>query len=251
MGKIIAVTSQKGGVGKTTTVVNLGASLAILGKKTLLVDTDPQGSIVANFQIDDYEVQNGIFDVIVNKVLMTDAIINLGIENLEIVPSNVRNEKQEVDLFTHGLQKHILKSILATIKEDYDYILLDCPPSLGTMTLNALAAADSIIIPVQPEYFAIRALGRFIKTIRRFGQESNPKLKLEGILITLYDKRLKQSKEIHQELKNGFQDFLFDTIIPRNSKLSEAPSYGKPAAFFDVSSPGSVGYLKLAEEIIQ
>ncbi len=251
MGKIIAITSQKGGVGKTTTAVNLGASLAILGKKTLIIDLDPQGSIAANFQLEECHITYGLFDVFVKRVPLTSAIMAVGLDNLEIVPSHVRDENEEVELFTHSLQDKMLKGVLTPLKEDYDYILMDCPPSLGAMTINALMASDSLIIPVQTEYFALKALGKFLKTIRRIGKEGNPNLKLQGILVTMFDRRLRKSKEIYEELRQGFRDILFQTVIPRNARVAEAPAMGKPVALVDLSSPGAINYFKLAEEVVK
>lgn len=251
MGEIITIASQKGGVGKTTTSINLSASLAILGKRVLLIDLDPQGSIAANFHIDDLDVEYGLFDVIVKKVALALAITDIGLDNLEIVPTNVRDEEEEIDYFTYALQPRLIKSILKPIVDDYDFIILDCPPSLGTLTINALVAAGSVLIPVQSEFFSLKALGKFLRSIKNVGNKHNPKLKLNGILVTMFDKRLKKSKEIVEELNYGFKDLVYGTIIPRNSKLAEAPAIGKPAALIDMSSAGAIAYFKLAEEIIR
>lgn len=251
MGDIIAIASQKGGVGKTTTAINLGTSLAILGKQVLLIDLDPQGSIAASFHLDEYELTYGLYDIIVNKIPLALAITDIGLENLEIVPSHIKNEEEEVELFTHALQPKLLKSILGPIKDDYDYIILDCPPSLGTLTINALTAANSILIPVQSEFFSLKSLGKFLRTIRSISIKHNPNLKFSGILITMFDKRLNRSKQIVEELRQNFKDIIFDTLIPRSSKVSEAPAKGKPVALIDLGSPGSIGYFKLAEEILK
>ncbi|MGD9487814.1 MAG: ParA family protein [Calditrichaceae bacterium] len=251
MGEIIAITSQKGGVGKTTTSINLGASLAIFQKRVLLIDIDPQGSIAASFQLDDLSITYGSYDVFVNRIPLSLAIVDVGLDMLEIVPANVHGEEDEIDLFTNALQTELLRSVLSSYKNEYDYILLDCPPSLGTVTLNAITAADSLLIPVQCEYYSLKALGKFIRAIRNIGTKYNPDLRLNGLLITMFDKRLKKSKEIADELRHSFKDLVFNTEIPRNSKISEAPSLGKPVALVDISSPGAVGYLKLAEEIIE
>lgn len=250
MGDIIAIASQKGGVGKTTTAINLGTSLAILGKRVLLIDLDPQGSIATSFHLDEYEMSYGLYDIIVKKVPLAMAITDIGLENLEIVPSNIRSEEEEVELFTHSIKPKLLRSILSPIKDDYDFIILDCPPSLGTLTINALTAADSILIPVQSEYFSLKSLGKFLRTIRNISLKYNSGLKFSGILITMFDKRLNKSKEIVEELRQNFKDIIFKTLIPRNSKLSEAPAIGKPVALFDLGSPGSLNYFRLAEEII-
>ncbi len=250
MSEIIVIASQKGGVGKTTTVINLGASLAILGFRTLLIDLDPQGSIASSFQLDDYKVRKGLYDVIVEKTPIAVTVTDIGLENLEIVPTNVANEDQEVDLFTHALKIDLLKSILTPVHDSYDYILLDCPPNLGTLTLNGLVAANSVIIPVQPEYYALKSLGKFLRSVKKIGRKYNQNLRLMGILVTMLDRRLKKSREIYGELQYTFKDILFNTVIPRNSRLTEAPAQGKPVALVDINSSGAVSYFKLAEEII-
>jgi chromosome partitioning protein len=250
MGKIIAISSQKGGVGKTTTAINLGASLAIFQKKVLIVDLDPQGSIAASFHLDEFKVQYGLFQVIKDKIPLVMAITDIGLENFEIVPSGVRDDEDEMDMFTYALQPELLKSILKPLKEIYDFIILDCPPSLGSITKNAIIAADSILIPVQTEFYAVKALGKFLKAIRKFAREGNPSLKLEGVLVTMYEKRIKNNQKMYKDLKSSLRSLVFDVVIPRNSKIAEAPSVGKPVALLDVSSAGSVSYLKLAEELL-
>lgn len=250
MGEIIAIASQKGGVGKTTTCVNLGASFAILQKKTLIVDMDPQGSIGASFQFRDQKIKNGIFQVFSKNIPVSDAIYDIGLENLDVVISNVSNEEEEIEFFRLGLNYRILKNVLKPLKSFYDFILVDCPPSLGTYTVNAIVAADSIVIPVQCEYYSIKALGKFFRTVENISNKHNPDLNLLGVLLTMFDKRIKKSKEIENELRRGFKNLVFKTIIPKNSKLASAPSMGKPAALFDISSPGALSYLYLSEEII-
>jgi chromosome partitioning protein len=251
MGEIIAIASQKGGVGKTTTAINLGASLAILQKRVLLVDLDAQGSIAAGFHLDEFKVNYGLYDVIVKKTPIAMAITDIGLDNLEVVPANVRSEDDEIDMFTHSLQSEILRSVLKPLKNVYDYILLDCPPSLGTITINALVASDSILIPVQCEYYSLKALGKFLRAIKNINNKYNSGLRFSGILITMFDRRLKKSKEIVNELRYSFKNIVFKTIIPRNSKISQAPSVGKPVALIDIASPGAVSYFKLAEEILK
>ncbi len=209
MGKVLVIASQKGGVGKTTTAINLGASLAILGKKVLLIDLDPQGSISASFRQEEYEIKKGLYEVFVYKTPLTDAIRDVGFENLEIVPTNVKNEEQEVDLFTHALQLKMLKSILAPIKGWYDYIILDSPPNLGTLTVNGIVAADLLLIPIQPEFYSLKSLGKFLSSIKNIGKKHNKNLKFSGILITMFDRRLNKSKEILTELRQSFKDIVF------------------------------------------
>jgi len=249
MGQILVIASQKGGVGKTTTTINLGASLAILEKKVLLIDMDPQGSLAAGFQLDEFRTRSGLYEVIVNREPLALAIRSIGFENMELVPANVRSEDQEIELFTHALQPKLLKSILKPIKPMYDYIILDCPPNLGTLTINALVAADALLIPLQAEYYSLKSLGKFLKSIKNIGTKYNKKLKLSGILVTMFDKRLKKSREILEELRYSFKDILLETVIPRNSKLAEAPAEGKPVALVDLTSKGSLAYLQLAQEL--
>ncbi len=251
MGIVVAIASQKGGVGKTTTVINLATSLAILKKKVLIVDLDPQGSIAASFQLDDYQMKSGLYDILVHRQPLTLSITDIGLQNLEIIPANVRDEEQELELFSYALERQMLKTVLTPVSSIYDYILLDCPPSLGSITQNALIAAQQILIPVQCEYFAKKSLGKFLHSIRRIGMHNNPDLKLTGLLITMYDKRVRQHKEILHEIRNSFKDLVFKIEIPRNSKLSEAPALGKPVAFLDISSAGAIAYLQLAEEFME
>jgi chromosome partitioning protein len=251
MGDVIAITSQKGGVGKTTTAINLGTSLAILEKKVLIIDFDPQGSVSAGFQLDEFGLQYGVYDAFVKKVPLAMAIYDVGLHNLEIVPANVKNEEDEIDLFTNALQPDLLKRILGQYKEMYDFIIIDCPPSLGTITINALSAADAILIPIQCEYYALKALGKFIRSLKSIGTRHNRKLRLLGILITMFDKRLKNSQLIEEELRRGFRNIIFETKIPRNAKVAESPGLGKPVALMDVTSAGAVGYLRLAEEVLK
>jgi len=250
MGEITAVASQKGGVGKTTSAINLGCSLAILGKKTLLIDMDPQGSIAASFNLRGTKVQNGIFQVFTDKIPLSDALVDIGLENIKIVPSNVNSEAEEIDLFRRAMNFTFLKHVLVPYKKVYDYILIDCPPSLGSLTINALTASDTLLVPVQCEYYSLKSLGKFIRAIRNISHKYNQLLEFKGFLITMYDKRIKKSKEIANEIRYSFKKTVFDTVIPRNSKVSEAPSVGKPVALYDISSPGAIGYLQLAEEII-
>jgi chromosome partitioning protein len=250
MGKIVAVASQKGGVGKTTTAINLGTSFAILERKTLIIDLDPQGSVAASFQLNEVEVEKGMFQVFSENIPLSDALIDIGLEDLHIVPSNVDGEDEEIEFFRYAMNYDLLRHILAPYKDLYDYILLDCPPSLGSITINAIAAADSILVPVQCEYYSMRALGKFIRSVKQISQNHNPQLKFMGFLITMQDKRVRKSQEIEQKLRHAMRDIVMETTIPRNASLAEAPSLGKPAALFDITSAGAIGYLQLAEEIV-
>lgn len=251
MGEIVAIASQKGGVGKTSTVINLGVSLAIFQKKTLVIDIDPQGSIAETFHLNEFEIKYGIFDIFVNKIPLSSAIMNIGLGNFEIVPTNVRNEEDELELYTNAFHIKLLRNVLQPYLDLYDYILIDCPPNLGTLTMNALAAANSIIVPVQCEYYSLKSLGKFLRSVRNIGNKFNTKLNIMGILITMYDNRLKKSREIANDMSKSFKELIFRTKIPRNSKISEAPSVGKPVALFDINSSGAISYLNLAEEIIK
>jgi chromosome partitioning protein len=250
MGEIVAVVSQKGGVGKTTTAVNLGASLAIFEQKTLLIDIDPQGSVAASFQLSETQIHKGLYQVFTDNIPLSEALIDIGLEYLDVIPSNVFGEDEEIEIFQQAMDYQILKKILSPFKSIYDYIIIDCPPSLGSLTINAITAADSLLIPVQCEYYSLKALGKFIRTIKKLSKTHNPELHFKGFLITMFDKRIKKSQEISRELRYSFKDTVLDTVIPRNSKISEAPSTGKPVALFDISSAGAIGYLRLAEEIL-
>ncbi len=251
MGRIIVVASQKGGVGKTTTVVNLAASLAVFNKTVLLIDLDPQGSVGISFHLDDYHIKLGLYEVMVKELPLTKTIINSGLENLDLVPNNIRSETMEIELYSKALKIEMLKTILNPVRQLYDFIIIDCPPNLGSLTLNGLVAADAVLIPVVPEYYALKSLGKFLNTLKNISSKYNRNLKIAGILITMFDKRIKKQKEIVEYLKTTFKDLVFKTVVPRNSKVAEAPSHGKPVLLHAIHSEGAVRYLKLAEEIIE
>jgi chromosome partitioning protein len=250
MAEIIAVTSQKGGVGKTTTAVNLAASFAILERKTLLLDMDPQGSIAASFRMTESDIKSGMYQVFVNKLPLSEAMLDIGLGELKIVPTNVHDEDQEIEFFRYAMDFELLRKILTPYKRIYDYIIIDCPPTLGSPTINAIVAADSLIIPVQSEYYSLKSLGKFIRSVRDISNKYNTALTFRGFLVTMYDKRIKKNQEILEKLRYSFKKIVFNTTIPRNSKLAEAPAVGRPVALFDIGSPGALGYLQLAEEII-
>ncbi len=251
MGKIIAISSQKGGVGKTTTAINLATSLAIFEQNVLIVDMDPQGSVGISFHLDEYNIKFGLYDVVVKDLPLTRAIVNSGLDYLDIVPANVHSEEQEIELYSKALKLDLLKRILWPVKDAYDFILIDCPPNLGSMTLNGLVAADAVIVPVVSEFYALKALGKFLTTLKNISKKYNQKLKIAGILITMFDRRIKKHKEIVEYLRTTFKDLVFETMIPRNSKISEAPSVGKPVLLHSIKSEGALSYLRLAEEIMK
>ena len=251
MGAIYAIANQKGGVAKTTTAVNLSTCLAEMGKKILLIDIDPQGNASSGLGIDRYSIRQCIYDVLVNEVPINEVIMETSISGLEILPATMQLAGAEIELANFVSREIRLKNSLKVFKEHYDYIFIDCPPSLGLLTLNALTAADGVIIPVQCEYYALEGLGQLMNTINLIQKHLNPKLEITGILLTMFDARTNLSTQVIDEVKKHFGDKVFRTIIPRNVRLSEAPSYGQPITKYDEKSKGAQVYTDLAREVIE
>ena len=250
MGKIIALANQKCGVGKTTTAINLAASLAALEKKVLVVDADPQANASSGLGIDIRNVELSIYECLINGEKPEDAIVHTEVDGLDVMPSHIDLVGAEIEMLNIQGREQILKRMLVPLKTDYDYILIDCSPSLGLITVNALTAADSVIIPVQCEYFALEGISKLLNTIKIIKSKLNPSLEIEGFLLTMYDSRLRLANQIYEEVKRPFQEMVFSTVIQRNVKLSEASSYGKPVLLYDADSKGSLNYMQLAQELI-
>ena len=250
MGKIIAIANQKGGVGKTTTSVNLAASLGVLEKKVLLIDADPQANASSGLGIDVESVEIGSYQVLEHSNTPEEAIIKSTSPNVDVIPAHIDLVAIEIELVDKENREYMLKQALEKIKDKYDYIIIDCAPSLGLLTLNALTAADSVIIPIQCEYFALEGLGKLLNTIKSVQKIHNPELDIEGLLLTMYDSRLRLSNQVVEEVQKHFNEMVFKTIIQRNVKLSEAPSFGESIIAFDATSKGATNYLSLAEEVI-
>lgn len=251
MGKIIAIANQKGGVGKTTTSVNLAASLGVLEKKILLIDADPQANATSGLGIDVEEVENGTYQLLEHSIKAEDAIQKTSSPNLDIIPAHIDLVAIEIELVDQENRESMLKKAIEPLRDKYDFILIDCAPSLGLLTLNALTASDSVIIPIQCEYFALEGLGKLLNTIKSVQKIHNNKLDIEGLLLTMYDSRLRLSNQVVEEVKKHFDEMVFETIIQRNVRLSEAPSYGESIINYDASSKGASNYLSLANEIIK
>jgi chromosome partitioning protein len=251
MGKIIAIANQKGGVGKTTTAINLSACLGVLEYKTLLIDSDPQANATSGVGLDPYTTTAGTYEVITGRVEIQNAIQSTTTPNLDILPSSLDLIGAEIELVDSEEREHKLSKALKTISDQYDFIVIDCAPSLGLLTLNALTAADSVMIPVQCEYFALEGLGKLLNTIKIIQNGLNPALEIEGILLTMYDTRLRLANQVVEEVRVHFQDLVLNTVVHRNTRLGEAPSHGESIILHDATCKGSVNYLNLAREVLQ
>lgn len=251
MAKIIALANQKGGVGKTTTSMNLAASLATLEKKVLLIDADPQANTSSGLGVEVDKIDTSFYNCLIDKIDVREAIYTTDIDGLDIIPSHIDLVGAEVEMLQRDNREKIVAEVLAPIREEYDYILIDCSPSLGLTTVNALTAADSVIIPVQCEYFALEGLSKLLNTIRIIKGKLNPALEIEGFLLTMYDSRLRLANQVYDEVKRHFQELVFKTVIQRNVKLSEAPGHGVPVILYDADSTGARNYLALADELIK
>ena len=251
MGKIIAIANQKGGVGKTTTAINLGASFGALDKKTLIIDADPQANSTSGLGFDPREIKTSIYECILHDVEAKDITLKTESPNLDIIPAHIDLVGAEIELINMSEREHMMKKALVDIKEEYDFIIIDCSPSLGLITVNSLTAADSVIVPIQCEYFALEGLGKLLNTIKIVQTRLNPELNIEGMLLTMYDQRLRLANQVAEELKTHFHQLVFDTVIHRNTRLGEAPSHGESIITHDASSKGAVNYLNLAREILQ
>ena len=251
MGKIIAIANQKGGVGKTTTTVNLAASLGVLEKKILVIDADPQANATSGLGIDTEAVNEGTYQVLEHTITAPEAIVETSSPNVDLIPSHIDLVAIEIELVDKPNREYMLKQAINDLKTIYDYILIDCAPSLGLLTLNALTAADSVIIPIQCEYFALEGLGKLLNTVKSVQRIHNPDLDIEGMVLTMYDSRLRLSNQVVEEVRKHFGDMVFKTIIQRNVRLGEAPSYGETIIKYDASSKGAANYLNMASELLK
>ena len=250
MGKVISVSNQKGGVGKTTTSLSLAASLGVLEKKVLLIDADPQGNATSGIGINNDDFNKSSYDVLLNQCEINDSIIKTKSPNLDIIPANIDLVAVEIELVDTNKREHMLTKMIDKIKKDYDFIIIDCPPSLGLITMNALTASNSVIIPIQCEYYALEGLGKLLNTIKGIQKVHNDNLEIEGILLTMFDSRLRLSNQVKDDVKKHFGDMVFSTIIPRNVSLGEAPSHGESIIVYNSTSKGSKSYIKFAQEVI-
>jgi chromosome partitioning protein len=251
MGKIIAIANQKGGVGKTTSAINLAASLGVLEKKVLIVDADPQANATSGFGFDPRNVKTSIYECIINGIEPTDVILHTESPNVDLLPAHIDLVGAEIEMISLPNREKMMRVCLNKVKDTYDFIIIDCSPSLGLITVNSLTAANSVIIPIQCEYFALEGLGKLLNTVKIVQSRLNPELEIEGLLLTMYDVRLRLSNQVVEEVKTHFQQMVFDTIIQRNTKLGEAPSHGKTIIMHDAESKGAINYLNLAREVLQ
>lgn len=251
MGKIISLANQKGGVGKTTTAINLAAGLATQGKRVLLVDADPQANASSGLGVDIREVQSTIYECLVNGIDPKTAVVETSTANLDLIPSHIDLVGAEIEMLNLDNRENLMKSVLSKLRAEYDYILIDCSPSLGLITVNALTASDSVIIPVQCEFFALEGIAKLLNTVKIIKSSLNPSLQIEGFLLTMYDNRLRLSNQVYEEVKRHFGNLVFNTVIPRNVRLSEAPSHGMSVIEYDATSKGAQNYINLAKELIK
>jgi chromosome partitioning protein len=251
MARVIGVANQKGGVGKTTSAINLAASLAVLEFRTLLVDADPQANSTTGVGFDLHNIRQSLYDCMVNNVRAGDVILKSEIPNLDVIPSHIDLVGAEIEMINYPNRETVLKNILASVRDDYQFVIIDCSPSLGLITVNALVASDSVIVPVQTEFFALEGLGKLLNTIKIVQSRLNQELEIEGILMTMYDGRLRLCNQVVAEVRKHFDEMVFNTIIHRNTRISEAPSVGKPVILYDALSKGAINYLNLAKEVLQ
>ena len=250
MGRIIAIANQKGGVGKTTTAINLSASLASLGQRVLALDMDPQGNMTSGLGVDKDEVENSVYDLIIGEAEIEECICKEVIENLDVLPSNINLSASEIELIGIDDKEYIIKNAMKAVKENYDFIIIDCPPALSMLTINAMTTANSVLVPIQCEYYALEGLSQLIHTINLVQERLNPELYIEGVVFTMYDARTNLSLQVVENVKDNLEQTIYKTIIPRNIRLAEAPSYGMPIHLYDPKSTGAESYMMLAEEVI-